>query len=316
MATLALSVVGGVVGSAVGGPFGAAVGRGLGAMAGAYIDSQLFASKPKPIIGPRIEDLKVTSAAYGSPIAIGYGDRVRSGVVVIDNTDLLETPNTTKVKSGKGGSKKQTSTTFSYSISAAILIAEGEIAGVTRIYGDGKLWYDSTQSPAQALADAVRVYLGTETQTADPLLAAINGAANQPAYRGYAYIVIENLQLANFGNRMPRLEIEWEPGGQNVAGALDAIARRAAVTTLDAASVTAALPGFVVARQTSARAAIEELSAAYGLVGASLPGGLTVKPRGVGASGGIDATSLGAGADRASDAQPGARADIQHPARD
>jgi hypothetical protein len=304
MATLALSVVGTVVGGAIGGPFGAAVGRGLGAMAGAYIDSQLFASKPKPIVGPRIEDLKVTSAAYGTPIAIGFGQRVRSGGTVIWNTNLLETANSTRAKSGKGGSKRQTTTTFSYSISAAVLVAEGPIGAITRIWGDGKLWYDAAQSPPQVLADGVRIYLGTEAQTADPLIAAVEGAANTPAYRGSAYIVIEDLQLANFANRLPRMEIEWEPGGQNVAGALDGIARRVGVTTLDAASVGNALPGFVIARQTSARAAIEELSAAYGLVGASQPGGLVVKPRGVAATGGMDTASLGAGSERPGEAQP------------
>lgn len=304
MATLALSVVGSVVGGAIGGPFGAAVGRGLGALAGAYIDSQLFATKPKPILGPRIEDLKVTSASYGTPIAIGYGARVRSGGTVIWNSNLIETANSTRKKSGKGGSKRQTTTTFSYSIHAAVLVAEGPIGAITRIWGDGKLWYDAAQSPPQVLADGVRLYLGTESQTADPLIAAIEGAADTPAYRGSAYIVIEDLQLANFANRLPRMEIEWEPGGQNVAGALDAIARRVGVTTLDAASVPNALPGFVIARQTSARAAIEELSAAYGLVGASQPGGLVVKPRGVAATGGFDTTSLGAGSERPGEGQP------------
>jgi hypothetical protein len=318
MATLALSVVGTVVGGAIGGPFGAAVGRGLGAMAGAYIDSQLFASKPKPIVGPRIEDLKVTSAAYGTPIAIGFGQRVRSGGTVIWNTNLLETANSTRAKSGKGGSKRQTTTTFSYSISAAVLVAEGPIGAITRIWGDGKLWYDAAQSPPQVLADGVRIYLGTEAQTADPLIAAVEGAANTPAYRGSAYIVIEDLQLANFANRLPRMEIEWEPGGQNVAGALDGIARRVGVTTLDAASVGNALPGFVIARQTSARAAIEELSAAYGLVGASQPGGLVVKPRGVAATGrhGRDQPGRRVRTPRRSPAlAPGARPDQRHPAR-
>ena len=34
------------------------------------------------------------------------------------------------------------------------------------------------------------------------------GAANTPAYRGTAYVVVEELPLGNYGNRLPQLSFE------------------------------------------------------------------------------------------------------------
>src|SRR3546814_10976492 len=54
----------------------------------------------------------------------------------------------------------------------------------------------------------VRVYLGSESQEPDPLVIASEGPADAPAYRGLAYVVFENLQLADFANRIPNLSFE------------------------------------------------------------------------------------------------------------
>ncbi|MEL7487725.1 MAG: glycoside hydrolase/phage tail family protein, partial [Pseudomonadota bacterium] len=54
----------------------------------------------------------------------------------------------------------------------------------------------------------MRVYRGTEDQTPDPAMEAIEGAA--PAYRGLAYVVFEDMPLADFGNRIPQLAFEIE----------------------------------------------------------------------------------------------------------
>jgi hypothetical protein len=54
----------------------------------------------------------------------------------------------------------------------------------------------------------VRFYGGAEDQTADPAIADIEGAANAPAFRGHCYVVFEDMPLADFGNRIPQLQIE------------------------------------------------------------------------------------------------------------
>ncbi len=42
----------------------------------------------------------------------------------------------------------------------------------------------------------------------DPLIAAVEGNGNAPAYRGTAYVVLENLDLTPFGNRIPQFSFE------------------------------------------------------------------------------------------------------------
>ena len=54
----------------------------------------------------------------------------------------------------------------------------------------------------------MRIYKGTETQMPDSVIEATEGAGNAPAYRGLAYIVFEDLPLAQFGNRVPQLSFE------------------------------------------------------------------------------------------------------------
>uniref|UniRef100_UPI0032639252 baseplate multidomain protein megatron n=1 Tax=Jannaschia ovalis TaxID=3038773 RepID=UPI0032639252 len=54
----------------------------------------------------------------------------------------------------------------------------------------------------------MRVHDGSEEQLADALIEAIEGAGNAPAYRGTAYVVIENMDLTPFGSRIPALSFE------------------------------------------------------------------------------------------------------------
>ena len=49
---------------------------------------------------------------------------------------------------------------------------------------------------------------GGEDQTLDPLIGSIESIANTPAYRGLALAVFENLELADYGNRIPFLTFE------------------------------------------------------------------------------------------------------------
>src|SRR5205814_10605336 len=44
--------------------------------------------------------------------------------------------------------------------------------------------------------------------TPDPLIEEIEGTGNTPAYRGLATIVFEDMDLTNFGNRIPQLNFE------------------------------------------------------------------------------------------------------------
>lgn len=60
----------------------------------------------------------------------------------------------------------------------------------------------------------IRIYRGTTDQDADPAIIADKGVDNTPAFRGLAYIVIENLQLP--GGALPNVTIEWDQGTSDV----------------------------------------------------------------------------------------------------
>ncbi|MGE7418956.1 baseplate multidomain protein megatron [Methylobacterium tarhaniae] len=214
MSTLVLSVVGQAVGTALGGPIGGAIGQALGAAGGSALDRALFGAKPKTQVnlGPRLSDLHVTASTEGAAIARVFG-RVRIGGQIIWATKLKEVQTVEKVKSsgGKGGGgQKAFNVTYAYSVSVAVALCEGPIVALGQVYADGK--------PINLGAYGARVYLGDEAQGPDPKIAAIEGAASAPAYRGLAYIVFEDLPLAGFGNRVPVITAEVIRRPPNASG--------------------------------------------------------------------------------------------------
>lgn len=284
MASLVLGAVGAVVSTYFGmGPaIGWAVGSGIGSVVGGN----------KKIDGPRLSDLKLQRSAYGAPIPIVFGTIALSGNVV-DQTDLHEDLNIES--QGKGGGTD--TVVASYSASFAILVCEGPIIGIPRIWANGRLIYDDNASAAgsvsptdpdnpnpldwQTLTDddwryyvrhaevwsqidatplgarqkinahsqggaeyiadwdegtysgvfngetgevhepgeelpdlPITIYLGDEEQLPDPTLETIHGVGNVPGYRGRAYVVFTDLQLAEFGNTIPAFEFEVVENGE------------------------------------------------------------------------------------------------------
>lgn len=57
---------------------------------------------------------------------------------------------------------------------------------------------------------SIRIYPGSETQPADPAIIADKGVDDAPAYRGFACIVIEGIQLQN--GRLPNVTLEVDQG--------------------------------------------------------------------------------------------------------
>jgi hypothetical protein len=187
MATLVLSTVGSLLGGPVGGAIGSLVGQS--------IDQQIFSSARR---GPRIGDLGVQTSSYGTQIARIYGTMRVAGSIVWA-TDLVESAATT-------GAKGQPDTTFSYSVSFAVALSSRPVSAISRIWADGKLLRG--EGGDFKVSTEFRFFTGAEDQVADPLIASIEGLANTPAYRGLALAVFENLELAEFGNRIPFLTFE------------------------------------------------------------------------------------------------------------
>jgi hypothetical protein len=214
MATLALAIAGAAAGSAVlpagvtlfGATLtGAAIGSQVGAFAGSFVDRALFAAsgQSRPVHGPRLTELRVTGASEGAPVPRLYG-RARLGGQLVWATDFEEEIVTSSQsgggKGGLGGGAKTRTTEYRYYASFAVALCEGEIAGLGRVWADGREIDLATVTH--------RLHAGSETQAPDSLIEATEGAGNAPAYRGTAYVVFERLALADFGNRIPQLSFE------------------------------------------------------------------------------------------------------------
>lgn len=221
MASLVLGAVGAAVGMGIPGTLLGMSYASIGWSIGSTLGSLLTKQKGQNITqeGSRLGDLKVQSSTYGNPIPIFYGS-MRAAGNVIWSADILETRHTSTQssgggKGGGGGRSKVTTVTYTYSQSFAVAIGEGPITGVRKIWANGKLIYNlsdsaslATIAASTAAVSGIRIYTGSESQTADSLIQAHVGAANAPAYRGTAYVVFSNLQLADYGNRMPNVEFE------------------------------------------------------------------------------------------------------------
>ena len=203
MATLVLSAAGAALGGAVGGGvFGlssAVIGRAVGATIGRVIDQKLLGGGSEAIETGKLDRVRLMGASEGSAIPQAYG-RVRLPGNVIWTSRFKEDVTVTEQSGGKGAPKGPKTRSYSYSVSLAIALCEGEVARVGRIWADGRVIDQTVLN--------LRVYVGREDQLPDPLISAIEGAEAVPAYRGLAYVVIEDLELASFGNRVPQFTFE------------------------------------------------------------------------------------------------------------
>lgn len=149
-----------------------------------------------PVEGPRLDDFTIQTSSEGAAVPIVYG-RMRVSGQVIWAARPVETAQTRSAGGGKGGPKI---TEYSYTISFAVAVAEGPISGIGQIWADGNL--------IERAGLVMRVHTGGQDQLPDPLIEAIEGAGQAPAYRGLAYVVFEDMPLEDFGARIPNLAFE------------------------------------------------------------------------------------------------------------
>ena len=222
-------VVGGVIGFFAGG--NVMLGASIGGAIGGYIDPP----KGPKIEGPRLNDLAVQTSTYGAQIPVIKGSVATFGNIFwVENNALKETKKTEE-QGGKGGGGQET-TTYSYSATFALGLCLGPVDGIRRIWCSGKLLFDSGDSSLSAVMSnnfvgvavdglltttlkaipettgngAIRFYNGGPLQEPDPRMQAALGVANTPAYRGLAYIVFDDFQLADFGNSLMGAQFKVE----------------------------------------------------------------------------------------------------------
>ncbi|WP_374635810.1 glycoside hydrolase/phage tail family protein [Paracoccus sp. (in: a-proteobacteria)] len=217
MATILLSAVGASLGAGFGGTVlglsGAVIGRAVGATLGRVIDQRLLGAGSKAVETGRVDRMRIQTAGEGNPVPRLWGQMRVPGHCIWAGP-LVEI----RKKQGGGKGSAPSVTNISYRLSFALALCEGPILGV------GRVWADGEEVSAENLN--MRVYTGDEAQLPDPVIAAQEG--NQaPAYRGIAYVVIEDLGLEKWGNRVPQLSFEVTraaKGGRGLSREVQAVA--------------------------------------------------------------------------------------------
>ena len=217
-------IIGGIIGGALSfvvPGLGFAMGASLGMMVGGYLDPP----KGPNVQGPRLSDLAQQISAYGAPIPRIYGSCALAGNVVwIENNQLKEVSRE-ESQGGKGGGGGATSTTYTYFGTFALLLCEGPIDGVRRIWCNGKLVADlgatdlsTIMATAQVFGIAgsndstasITVFRGTEDQAPSARMQATLGVNNTPAFRGFAWLLVEDFDLTEYGNSIVGAQFKVE----------------------------------------------------------------------------------------------------------
>lgn len=160
------------------------------------------------IKGNRITDFAQTTATVGVVIPFGYGKFPADGNVTF--ADLPPKESVTTKKQGKGGIKQET---YNYSLSYAVAFCKGPIYGYLWIKRNGKVVYTTDpNAPAEDKAYAQKwlqkatLYYGTMEQLPDSTIEAAKGTGKVSAFRGLAYIVVEEDDVTEGGGAVPTYE--------------------------------------------------------------------------------------------------------------
>jgi hypothetical protein len=328
MATLAIGLAGAAIGGSIGGTIlgvsAASIGFAIGSAIGSVVDRALFTPN---VQGPRLDDLSVTTSTYGTNIPLIYGPENRVAGNMIWSSGLLETEST---ESAKGGPQI---TTFTYRESFAIALMDRPAEGVIeKVWANGKLIFDIANNtyslitpshfplpdivvPAldidpptpevgmvctrehhtHVLFDTIRFYQGNGTQQIDPTIESFIGVGVTPAYRHTCYFVITDLQLADFGNFHPNIEVKFVADTEiTYAEIVNDICSRADVGVISSTQITGNVLGFPVARASSCFAALQPLALAGSFDITEQRGQIRCVARGGMLRGVIDAGQMGA----------------------
>jgi len=301
---------------AAGGVFASSVGIAVAGAVGSYIDQTLIFpaifGQDNNIEGPKLDDLQVSVASEGSPSMFAIGEAVPvNGTVIWTPPDFTETRTTSGGGGGKGfggGGGGGTSTTYSYSISCAVRMCEtddlpdGKIVRVKKIWANDKVLYDydagaTEEDREDTRYESIEFYLGDQVVN-DPTIESIEGAASTVPYNGSAYFVLEELQLADFGDRIPNFKVlvEATATGQTIADAISRLCLRAGLlsTDIDVTGVTGTTLGIVSAGDQPVAAVLESMMVAYDLIVYEDNGKLVFQDRSSQSSSPVDEDDLAA----------------------
>ncbi len=230
------------IAATIGGSFFGPIGAAVGNIFGGAIGRELF--PPDPIRGPRLNDLRVNNSQLGAPVPRTYGNgRVAGSLIWLGEVREREVRRSEGGLFGIGG---QDVINYEYYATFAIAINDGEIGDVRKIWANSKLIYNAggltddqktkleeylAESSSGTWGDVLNrlagaeyraslmaaerfeqqvltIYRGTEDQDPDPVIQSYLGAADTPAYRGTAYIVLSDWNITEWGGALPNIECE------------------------------------------------------------------------------------------------------------
>jgi hypothetical protein len=236
----------------------------------------LLFTPSQEIEGQRLDNLNAPKSNYGEPIPKPFGTVRVPGNLFWANKIIERSK---KKRRGKGGGGTTTKT-YSYFGEFAVLLCEGPIVGIRRIWLNSRVVYDvrdeaSAETKANSAAWASKylsTYLGTNSQGADSLIQSSVGADNCPAYRHRAYLVFRQLPLEEYGNRFPQVSVEVctsgtvaIPTNPTLASILTYVCQTAGLESsqIDTWDLTDTVRGFLLDRTKTPKEIIEQLQQVY-----------------------------------------------------
>lgn len=206
------TVVGGVIGFFFGAP---QLGAEIGGVIGGWIS-------PTQVSGPHIGDGAAQTSKEGQPIPwiLATAGWVQGNIV-----QKSERREIRKTDDGKGSGTEVV--TYEAHQDFCIMICESSetrdslMAGVLMVRRDGKVVYDMREDSELVIENAKFLenhtfYDGNELQLADPTMEAITGIGNTPYYRGVFTMVARDINLTEFGDRIPVYEFVMVGQGDTV----------------------------------------------------------------------------------------------------
>lgn len=197
-----ISSIGGSVGKYFGGGILSTIGRYAGKQLGDYLEKKWFQKKITTNKFTNVKDsFRISKAEYGTPIPLIFG-RMRLYGQIIWADRITQKRNISSIskyfKKANTTVNRQT-TELEYYANFAIALCEGEILDIDRV------WYNDELIDLSRYK--FRLYKGDEEQLPDPLISSLSEEPT-PGYRGLAYIVFEELPLADFNDMIPNFSFE------------------------------------------------------------------------------------------------------------
>src|SRR5574337_369961 len=209
--------VGGIVGAIAGALLapataGASLTWGLyGAQVGMLAGGLLDPPKGPSQHGPSPDQLRLTTSTYGANIPRVYGTCPVAGNVVWLEGDKYRVKK--KKSGGKGGGSV---TTYKIFATFAVVLCEGPIVGLRRLWLGSELVYDGAAATTAGVIksgkskSSWKLYTGTDSQQPDPRYQADKGANAASGWPGLAYIVFYDLPLEKWQNTLAGVQIKAE----------------------------------------------------------------------------------------------------------